>query len=156
MPANNVTRMLDAKKVVYQALEVPAEKLSAMEVAALLQVTPERVFKTIVAKRGKMGKPILAIVPGPKEVDTKKLAAAINEKKVFVTTLAEAEALTGLQAGGISALALVHKGFQVVIDASAEGLEWLLVSAGQRGLQVRLAPGDLAKLVNGCFSDISA
>ena len=155
MIANNVTRMLEAKKNRFQAFEVPAEKLSALEVAGILKVPPEDVYKTIVAKRAKPGKPILAVVPGPQEVDTKKLSAALGEKKVFITTLNEAEALTGLLAGGISPLALINKGFQVLIDSSAQGKETILVSAGQRGLQVRLSPADLAKLCNARFAEIS-
>lgn len=95
-------------------------------------------------------------MPGPLEVDLKKLAAAVNEKKVIIPSMHEAEEMTGLQAGGISALALVNKGFQIVIDISAQTLDSLMVSAGQRGLQVRLAPGDLAKLVNGRFTDIAS
>lgn len=154
--SNNVTRMLEAKKVKFEAFEIPAEKLSALEVAELLKVDPFSVFKTIVVKRGKPGKPILAIVPGPLEVDLKKLAAAVNEKKVFIPTMKEAEDLTGLLAGGISALALINKGFQVLIDRSASKLESVMVSAGQRGLQVRLASGDLAKLVNARFADIAS
>jgi Cys-tRNA(Pro)/Cys-tRNA(Cys) deacylase len=153
---NNVTRFLDAKKVAYETFEIPTEKLSALEVAEILKVPPESVYKTIVAKRGGPGKPILAIVPGPLEVDLKKLAAAVKEKKVFITAMHEAEEMTGLQAGGISALALINKGFQVVIDASAQTLDVVMVSAGQRGLQVRLAPGDLARLVNGRFADVAS
>ncbi len=154
--SNNVTRMLEAKKVKFEAFEIPAEKLSALEVAELLKVDPFSVFKTIVVKRGKPGKPILAIVPGPLEVDLKKLADTVDEKKVFIPTMKEAEELTGLLAGGISALALINKGFQVLIDKSASELESVMVSAGQRGLQVRLAPGDLAKLVNARFADIAS
>lgn len=156
MTANNVTRMLDAKKIAYQAYDVPVEKLSALEVAEILKVPPEIVYKTIVAQRGKPGKPILALVPGPLEVDTKKLAAAVNEKKIYIASLHEAEEMTGLQAGGISPLALINKGFQAVIDGSARGLEAIMVSAGQRGLQVRLSPGDMAKLVNARFADIAS
>jgi len=145
MISNNVTRMLEARKTRFQAFEVPVEKLSALEVADILQIPPEDVYKTIVAKRAKPGKPILAVVPGSLEVDTKKLAAALGEKKVFITSLNEAEAMTGLLAGGISPLALINKGFQVLIDASSQKKETILVSAGQRGLQVRLSPADLAK-----------
>jgi Cys-tRNA(Pro)/Cys-tRNA(Cys) deacylase len=148
--------MLEARKIRFQAFEVPAEKLSALEVADILKIPPDDVYKTIVAKRAKPGKPILAIVPGPLEVDTKKLAAALDEKKVFITTLIEAESMTGLQAGGISPLALINKGFQVLIDASAQARETILVSAGQRGLQVRLSPADLAKLSNARFADIAS
>ena len=147
--------MLDAKKIAYQTLTVQAEKLNALEVADILKIPREDVYKTIVAKRGKDGKPILAVVPGPLEVDAKKLAEALGEKKILVTTLKEAEALTGLLAGGISPLALIQKGFQVLIDASAQTKETILVSAGQRGLQVRVKPEDIAKLCNGRFVKIT-
>jgi Cys-tRNA(Pro)/Cys-tRNA(Cys) deacylase len=156
MTTNNVTRMLEARKVAFTALDVPVQKLSALEVAEILKVPPATVFKTIVAKRDKAGKPILALVPATGEVDNKALAACLNEKKVHVTTQAEAEALTGLQAGGISPLALINKGFQVVVGASAQDLDALLVSAGQWGLQIRLSPKDLAKLVNARFASITS
>ena len=155
MTANNVTRMLESRKVAFTALDVPAQKLSALEVAERLNVPPEMVFKTIVARREKGGKPILALVPATGEVDNKALAATLNEKKVHVTTQAEAEVLTGLQAGGISPLALLNKGFQVLIDSSAETLEAMLISGGQWGLQIRLAPNDLAKLTNARFAPIA-
>jgi Cys-tRNA(Pro)/Cys-tRNA(Cys) deacylase len=156
MISNNVTRMLEARKIHFQAFEVPAEKLSALEVAETLKIPADDVYKTIVAKRSKPGKPILAVVPGPLEVDTKKLASALKEKKVFITTLNEAEGLTGLLAGGISPLALINRGFQVLVDTSAQGKETIIVSAGQRGLQVRLSPDDLVKLSNGRFAEIAS
>ena len=80
---------------------------------------PALVYKTIVITRTS-GKPILAVIPGPNRVDLKLLAAALGEKKVTLPTEREAEALTGLQAGGISPLALVGKGFQVLIDSAAQ------------------------------------
>ncbi len=156
MTANNVTRMLETRKVAFTALDVPVQKLSALEVADILKVPPAMVFKTIVAKREKAGKPILALVPATGEVDNKALAACLNEKKVHVTTQVEAEALTGLQAGGISPLALINKGFQVVIDVSARDLDAVLISAGQWGLQIRLNPKDLARLVNARFAPIAS
>lgn len=156
MTANNVTRFLDAKKIAYQALDIPNEKLSALEVAAVLNVPPEVVYKTIVIKRSTPGKPILAMVPAPCEVDLKKLAMASQEKKMHIPSQREAEEMTGLQAGGISALALVQRGFQVLLDASAKGKEVIIISAGQRGLQVQLSPADLAKLTNARFMDISS
>jgi Cys-tRNA(Pro)/Cys-tRNA(Cys) deacylase len=153
--SNNVTRMLDSRKIAYKAYEAPAEKLSALEVANLLQVPPEIVFKSIVARREKAGKLILALVPATGEVDPKALAASLNEKKVRVTTQAEAETLTGLLTGGISPLALINKGFQVLIDASAESREAIIISGGQWGLQIRIDPRDLAKLTNAHFADIA-
>lgn len=148
--------MLVARKVPFTALEVPAKKLNALEVAALLQVPPEMVFKTIVVNREKTGKPILALVPAIGEVNSKTLAASLKEKKVHVTTQNEAEKLTGLLAGGISPLALINKGFQVVMDASAQELDAVLVSGGQWGLQIRTNPKDLAKLTNARFAPISS
>ena len=73
MPTNNITRMLDAKKIPYTAFELPPEKLGAIETARLLGVPLEQVFKTIVVKREGKGKPILAVVPGTSEVDLKKI-----------------------------------------------------------------------------------
>jgi Cys-tRNA(Pro)/Cys-tRNA(Cys) deacylase len=151
---NNITRLLDAKKVAYTAFETPAEKLGALETARLLNVSPDVVFKTIVVTRPK-GKPILAVVPGSAELDLKKLAAALDEKKVSLPTEREAETLTGLQAGGISPLALINKGFQVVIDESARQHGQIHVSGGQRGVNIRLAAQDLAKLCNARFFAIA-
>jgi Cys-tRNA(Pro)/Cys-tRNA(Cys) deacylase len=145
---NNVTRFLDSRKVKYQAFETPAEKLGALETARILNIDPELVFKTIVVTRERPRKPVLAVVPGPRDVDLKLLAVALGEKKVYLPTEREAEQLTGLQAGGISPLALINKGFQVVVDASAQQHSEIHVSGGQRGLNVRLPVADLIKLTN--------
>ena len=141
----NVTRLLEARKIPYAAYETPPEKLGALETARFLNVAPASVFKTIVVTREK-GKPLLAVVPGDSEADLKLLAAALGEKKVHLPTEREAERLTGLQAGRISPLALVNKGFQVVIDSSAQALGEIHVSGGQRGLIIKLSAEALAKL----------
>ncbi len=152
---NNVTRFLDAKKVKYTAYETPTEKLGALETARIIHVAPEQVFKTIVVVRLKPGKPILAVIPGPGQVDLKLVAAALGEKKVYLPTEKEAEKLTGLQAGGISPLALVNKGFQVLIDISAQKFAEINVSGGQRGLNVALSPDALVELTRARFAKIS-
>ena len=151
---NNITRFLDAHKVAYIAHELPREKLGAMEAAEYMGVSADEVFKTIVVTREKK-KPILAVVPGPRTVDLKLLAFFLAEKKVSLPTEREAEALTGLQAGGISPLALINKGFQVVIDSAAQGYEKIYISGGQRGLDIHLPVTDLAKLTNARFGNIS-
>jgi Cys-tRNA(Pro)/Cys-tRNA(Cys) deacylase len=151
---NNITRFLDARKVDYIAHELPAEKLGALEAAQYMGVPPEQVFKTIVVTREKK-KPILAVISGPRTVDLKLLAAFLAEKKVSLPTEREAEALTGLQAGGISPLALINKGFQTVIDSAAQGYEKIYISGGQRGLDIQLPVSDLAKLTNARFGNIS-
>jgi Cys-tRNA(Pro)/Cys-tRNA(Cys) deacylase len=152
---NNVTRLLDSRKIPYTAFELPAEKLGATETARSLGVPAEIVYKTIVVTRPKPGKPILAVIPGPNRVDLKLLAAALNEKKVSLPTEREAEQLTGLQAGGISPLALLNKGFQVVIHSAAKNLAEVHVSGGQRGLNIRLPVSALAELTRARFAEIS-
>ena len=151
---NNITRLLDSKKISYQAFTLPAEKLGARETARRLGVDPQLVYKTIVVTRPK-GKPILAVIPGPNRVDLKLLASALGEKKVNLPTEREAEALTGLQAGGISPLALINKGFQVVIDSAAKSRVEIHVSGGQRGLNIRLPVEALVSLTHARFGVIS-
>ncbi|MGE5073753.1 MAG: YbaK/EbsC family protein [Anaerolineae bacterium] len=152
---NNVTRLLDQRHISYQAFEVPAEKLGARETAALLGVEPAVVYKTIVVTREKPRKPLLVVVPGDSVVDLKLVAAAVGEKKVSLPTEREAEALTGLQAGGISPLALMNKGFQVLIDETARTHGMIHVSGGQRGLNIRLSAEDLVKLTSARLARVS-
>jgi Cys-tRNA(Pro)/Cys-tRNA(Cys) deacylase len=151
---NNVTRFLDSRKVKYSTHEVPAEKLGAVEVAQLMGAPAEQVFKTIVTKREK-GKPVLAVIPAPHVVDLKLLASFLGEKKMHLPSEREAEQLTGLQAGGISPLALINKGFQVVIDSAAQSFDEIYISGGQRGLDIKLGVGDLVKLVNAKIGTVS-
>lgn len=153
---NNVTRLLDANKIPYTAYDLPAEKLGANETARLLSVAPEIVYKTIVITREGKGKPILAVVPGTDEVDLKALAIAVGEKKLHLPTESEAERLTGLLAGGISPLALINKGFQVVVDATAELYDEIHISGGQRGLNIRLPSQGLITLTNARVAEICA
>lgn len=150
---NNVTRMLDSKKIQYEAFELPVEKLGAIETAAILHLPEARVYKTIVVIRPPR-KPLLCVVPGTGEVDLKAVAAAVGEKKVHLPTQNEAESLTGLQAGGISPLALLNKGFTVLLDESARPLPDLHISGGQRGLNIKLAVNDLVKLTHASFAQI--
>ena len=145
---NNVTRFLDSRQVPYTVFETPAEKLGALEAAQFLGVPPEVVFKTIVVTREKPKKPLLAVVPGPCTVDLKSLAAFLGEKKVYLPTEREAEQLTRLQAGGISPLALINRGFQVVMDSSVQNYSEIHVSGGQRGLSIRLPVAELITLTN--------
>jgi Cys-tRNA(Pro)/Cys-tRNA(Cys) deacylase len=154
-PVNNVTRFLDTHKVSYSAFETPPEKMGARETALFLSVSPEIVYKTIVVTRDKPKKPILVLIPGPNVVDLRLLAASLGEKKVHLPTEREAEALTGLQAGGISPLALINKGFQVFIDSAAQNYPEIHVSGGQRGLNIRLPVADLVRLTKARLALVS-
>ncbi len=151
---NNVTRFLDAHQVKYSVHDLPPEKLGALEAAEFMGVPAEQVFKTIVTRRER-GKPVLAVIPGPRVVDLKSLAVFLGEKKISLPTEKEAETLTGLQAGGISPLALINKGFQVVIDSAAREFEYIYISGGQRGLNIQLPVSDLIQLTNARFGSIS-
>jgi Cys-tRNA(Pro)/Cys-tRNA(Cys) deacylase len=151
---NNITRLLDSRKINYKAFPMPAEKRGARKTARLLDVDPELVYKTIVITRQK-GKPILAVIPGTNRVDLKLLANALGEKKVSLPSEREAEEMTGLQAGGISPLALLNKGFQVVIDSVAQTKTDIHVSGGERGLNIRLQVKALADITHARFAEIS-
>jgi Cys-tRNA(Pro)/Cys-tRNA(Cys) deacylase len=153
---NNVLRLLQARKVPHEVFRLPREKLGALETAQRLGVPAGRVFKTIVVLRMKSGKPILAIVPGDREVDLKKLAAAAAEKKLKLATQAEAESLTRLQVGGISPLALLNRGFEMYLDISAREWEQIHLSGGERGLNIRLGVDDLLHLTGAKLADIAA
>ncbi len=146
---NNVTRYLDSQKVKYQLFtyDYDAGVQSAVEVAAAIGLPARQVFKTLVAladdpKR----KPMLVIVPGPDTLDLKSLAKAVNVKKAKMATHDEAEQLTGLLTGGISALALINKGFDVYLDDQANAFDSIAVSAGQRGANLLLPVKELVRL----------
>jgi Cys-tRNA(Pro)/Cys-tRNA(Cys) deacylase len=156
MITNNVTRLLDSRKITYTAFELEAEKLGAVETAHRLGVPMEQVFKTIVIVREKPAKPILAVIPGDGQADLKAIAAVVNEKKVHLPTQREAEQLTGLQAGGISPLALLNKGFQVLVDQTAANFEQIHISGGQRGLNIRIPTQALIDLTHARLAKITS
>ncbi len=147
--------MLDAAHARYTAFDLPAEKISAVDTAALLAVPPDIVYKTIVIVVPN-AKPVLCIIPGNREVDPKKVAETLGEKKVHVAAQAAAENLTKLQAGGISPLALMNRGFRMIVDASIRDHEEIHLSGGQRGLNIRINTEDLLKIIHPLISQISS
>lgn len=155
MAINNVTRFLDSRKVPYTVFELPRKKMGGEETAGFLNALPDIVFKSIVILRKGSGKPILAVVPGNKEVNLKKLAAAVGEKKVSPATQKEAEGITRLQAGGISPLALINRGFEIVIHRSVQEYEEVHVSGGELGVNIRLDSSNLINLTGAIVADIS-
>ena len=151
---NNVTRLLDARRVAYELFEFPPEKHSAEETAELLGVLPGLVYKTLVVLRETKGKkPLLVMAPAGRELNLKALAASLGEKKLKMASQREAEELTGLQVGGISALALLNRGFEICLERAATDLPFIHVSAGQRGANIRLAPADLRALTQARLVD---
>src|SRR5690606_24138761 len=88
-----------------------------------------------------------AVIPGPATLDLKALAAALGEKKMTMAAHADAERLTGLKVGGISPLALLAKRWPVVLDSSAEAHAAILISAGQRGVNLRVVVDGLKAIL---------
>lgn len=148
-------KLLEGKKIPYQVIPYPDSMRDAEEIAVVLDVSAAQLFKTLVVlppnSSGRLSKPLLVMMPAHKQLDLKKLAKALDVKKLQMATHREAEDLTGLQVGGISALALVNKGFDVFLDASAQAFEQIYVSAGQRGLDIKLAVADLVKVTKARF-----
>ncbi len=141
----NTMRMLEALEVPYETYTFPPDIHSAEGVAHAVGVPVSQVYKTLVVTR-KRGKPLLVMIAGDRELDLKRLAQAVGEKKLRMASYNEAESLTGLQVGGISALALLNRGFEVYIDQTATKLERVLISAGQRGVNLGIAVEDLIRV----------
>ncbi|NOZ48683.1 MAG: aminoacyl-tRNA deacylase [Chloroflexi bacterium] len=149
------TRLLDGKKISYTTHTYdPNVFVSAPEVATGIGMPPGQVFKTLVTLPDK-GKPILAVLPADQELDLKALAKAVGAKKVRMAPLAEAEHMTGLKKGGISALALINKGFRVWLHEGALQFAGIAMSAGVRGLQVVLAPQDFVRLTRARTANLT-
>lgn len=147
IPKTNAMRVLEQRKISYEAFSYSTEIHSADGAAAALGVEAHTVYKTLVAlPESGQGRPLLIMVPGTKELDLKQVGPHVGEKKLRMATKKEAENLTGLLTGGISALALLNKNFRIFIDGDVLTLELVFINGGQRGLNLRLAPGDLLKV----------
>jgi Cys-tRNA(Pro)/Cys-tRNA(Cys) deacylase len=122
------------------------------EASEALGVPPGRVFKTLIAEVD--GKLTVAVVPVSGTLDLKALAAAAGGKKAAMAEPAAAERATGYVTGGITALGL-RRPLPVVIDASALGHDTVFCSAGQRGVEIELAPADLVTAANARVAAIA-
>lgn len=140
-------RMLEQKRVPHTVFAFDDSIRSAREVANVTGMPAEQVLKTLVVEQEPpRAKPYLVMMPSSLEIDVKVLAASLGVKKLAMATHRDAERQTGLQVGGISALALIGKGFEVLIEETATLFDDVLVSAGQRGYDVRLSLSDLLAL----------
>jgi Cys-tRNA(Pro)/Cys-tRNA(Cys) deacylase len=152
-PRTNTMRLLDANKVVYEVYTFSPDIHSATEVASATGLDPRTVYKTLVIQRQR-GKPLLVMVAGDVQVNLSALAASVDEKRLRMAAHRDAEALTGLQVGGISALALLNRGFEICIDRDARRLDRIAVSAGQRGINLYLAVSDLVRITGARWVDV--
>ena len=130
----------------------PASEAYGEEAVMKMGVDAGRVFKTLIVSQD--GKDLsVAVLPVSHQLDLKLFAKAIGAKKVVMADKKVVEKTTGYVLGGVSPIGQ-KKRLRTVIDESAKDFETIFVSAGRRGLQIELAPGDLCLLTNGGFASI--
>jgi Cys-tRNA(Pro)/Cys-tRNA(Cys) deacylase len=147
---SNSMRWLERQGIRYEVLSFPDTIHSAVGVAAYCGLPPAQVYKTLVVVLSQ-AQPALVLIAADREIQLKRLAQALGEKKLRMATQQEAEAWTGLKVGGISALALLHRGFPVYVDRAATALDEIIVSAGQCGMDLRLTVPDFVRLTGAVF-----
>ena len=154
-PKTNAARALDALSIPYElrSYEVDEADLTAISVARKIGLPAEQVFKTLVT-RAASGAHLFTVIPGDAELDLKKLATAAKEKRCELAPLKEVEPLTGYIRGGVTVLA-ARKPFPAFADDTLELHEIISVSAGQRGLQLLLAPADYLRATNCLLADLT-
>lgn len=151
----NAGRLLDRLGIPYSLhrVEVDESDLSAVTVAARLGADPATVFKTLVARADRAGV-VMACIPACAELSPKALATACASRHAALVPLAEVRPLTGYVRGGCSPLG-AKKAYPVFMDESALLWERIFLSAGQRGVQLELAPRDAARACGAVFADLT-
>lgn len=151
----NAARILDRLKIKYELVEytVDPDNLAADHVADELGEPIEQVFKTLVLRGDKTG-PVVCVVAGNREVDLKKTAKVSGNKKVEMIHMKELLPLTGYIRGGCTSIGM-KKHFPTFISQEALTFPFIYVSAGKRGLQIKLAPSDLIKAADATPADIA-
>jgi Cys-tRNA(Pro)/Cys-tRNA(Cys) deacylase len=141
----NAARILEGLGVAYtlQEYEVDPEDLSAINVARKIGLPVEQVFKTLLTMTGP-DQYAFAVIPGDAELDFKKLARAAGARKTEMVPVKEVQPLTGYVRGGVTVFG-AKKDFPVFADETIELFDLISVSAGQRGVQVLLAPGEYVR-----------
>ena len=150
----NAARLLDTLKLPYELIEyeVDEEHLDAVYVAESCGQNVDQVFKTLVANGDKNGINVFCI-PGAYDLDLKKAAAISGNKSVEMVKVKDLFALTGYIRGGCSPLGMKKK-YPVFVDETAQLHETLFVSGGLRGLQIKIAPDNLAIATDATFADL--
>jgi Cys-tRNA(Pro)/Cys-tRNA(Cys) deacylase len=151
----NAARILDALGVAYELREydVDPDDLAAETVAAKVGLPPEQVWKTLVARGDRKGV-CLAVVAGNAQLDPKALARLTGDRKVDTVPLRDVQPLTGYVRGGVTALG-GRKDYPVFVDEAITRYERVSVSAGVRGTQIVLAPGDYVRAVKATLGPIA-
>ena len=150
----NAARLLDKAKVSYELIpyEVDENDLSAIHVAASLGENIEQVFKTLVLHGDKTGH-FVCVIPGADEVDLKKAAKVSGNKKCEMIPVKELLPLTGYIRGGCSPVGM-KKALPTFIHTTCMDFGYIYISAGMRGLQIRIAPADLVEFTRAEVTDL--
>lgn len=150
----NAARLLDTLKLPYELIsyEVDEEHLDAIHVAQTCGQNVDQVFKTLVANGDKNGINVFCI-PGAYDLDLKKAAAISGNKNLEMVKVKDLFALTGYIRGGCSPLGMKKK-YPVFIDETAQLHDIVFVSGGLRGLQIKIAPDNLAIATDATFADL--
>ena len=150
----NVARVLDKAKIPYEliAYEVDESDLGAGHIAEQLNENIEQVFKTLVLKGDKSGY-FVCVIPGAEEVDLKKAAKVSGNKKVDLIPMKELLPTTGYIRGGCSPIGM-KKTFPTFFHLTCARFDYIFVSAGVRGLQLKINPQALVEYVGGITSDL--
>ncbi len=150
----NAMRILDREKVsyTYQTYEC-SEFTDGIHVADQLGLPHEQVFKTLVTI-GKTGSHYVFVIPIAREIDLKKAARAVHEKSLEMLPLKELTKVTGYVRGGCTSIGM-KKPFPTVIQREAQEMEWIYISGGKLGMQLRLSPLDLKKVTSAEFADVT-
>lgn len=154
MVKTNAMRLLEAAKISYQAkdYEVDETDLSGSHAADMMGADHDTVFKTLVLKGEKTGY-LVCCIPVDEELDLKKVAKAAHDKKVEMIPMKDLLPLTGYIRGGCSPIGMKKK-FPLYIEETARLFHQIAVSAGQRGVQIILAPNDLCAYEEGTFAPL--
>lgn len=152
----NAARLLDRAKVAYELIpyEVDEQDLAAAHVAAQLGEPVGRVFKTLVLRGDRSGL-FVCVVPGDREVDLKRAARLSGNKSAELIPMKELLPATGYIRGGCSPIGMKRR-LPTFVDASCEAFGTIFVSAGVRGLQLRIAPSDLLRLTGAVTAELTA
>lgn len=151
----NAMRIVEQHKIAYKEYEFEwsEDHLSAESVAQKIGIEDGKIFKTLVTIGNKTG-PVVAVIPGDKELDLKKLASASGNKKVDMLHLKDLEETTGYIRGGCSPIGM-KKLFPTYIAEEANKFDSIIISAGKRGMQIELPPVSILKITTGEIVDLT-
>lgn len=151
----NAIRLIEQQKMVHEIFEYTSDDGNAVDgvtVAAKIGQPVKHVYKTLIATAGK-GHYFVFVIPVEAELNLKAAAKVVGEKKVEMIAVKELLGLTGYVRGGCSPIGM-KKLFPTYIEQAAETLDYIIVSAGKIGMQIKLAPTDLAKASNAQFAQL--